>query len=242
MLTNEMLCLFFVSRKCREQELGIGVFKVVSRLLNFILMVNIAVAEGVGPLQVVDVVDTLQVHGQALKAVGNFAGNGFAIDAAHLLEVSELRHLHAIEPNFPAQAPCTQSWIFPIVFNKTNVVLFQVKAQGFERAQIQIQNVGWRRFQHHLVLVVMLKSIGVLAITAVFRTAAGLHIGRLPWLGANGAQKSGGVRSACTHFHVIGLQQRAALSVPIGLQFQNDLLEGQHGLKMRTPPNIGGNP
>ncbi len=123
-----MLGLFFVSRKRCEHELCIGVFKVVSRLLDFVLVVHIAVAKRVGPLQVVDVVDTLQVHGQALKALSNFARNGFAIDAAHLLEVSELRHLHAIEPNFPAQAPCTQSWIFPIVFDKTDVVLFKVKA------------------------------------------------------------------------------------------------------------------
>ena len=237
-----MLGLFFIRRKRSEQELDIRVFKVVSRLLYFVLVVHIAVAERVGPLQVVDVVDTLQVHGQALKAVGNFAGDGFAIDAAHLLKISELRHLHAIEPNFPAQAPSAQGWIFPIVFDKTNVVLFKIKPQSFERAQIQIQNVGRRRLQHHLVLVVVLKAVGVLAIATIFRTAAGLHIGSLPWLWANGAQKSSGVRSACTHFHVIGLQQCAALSVPIGLQFQNDLLEGQHGLKMRTPPNSGGNP
>ena len=187
LLTNQMLGLFFIGRKRREHERRIGVFKVVSRLLDFVLVVHIAVAERVGPLQVVDVVDTLQVHGQALKAVGNFARNGFAINAAHLLEVSELRDFHAIEPNFPAQAPCTQCWIFPIVFHKTNVVLFEVKAQSFERAQIQIQNVGRCRLEHHLVLVVVLQAIGILAITAVFRTAAGLHIGGLPWLWANGA-------------------------------------------------------
>ena len=78
-----------------------AVFKVVSGLLHFVLVIHIAIAEGVGPLQVVDIVDALQVHGQALEAISNFAGDGFAVDAAHLLEVCELRHFHTIEPNLP---------------------------------------------------------------------------------------------------------------------------------------------
>ena len=33
---------------------------------------------------------------------------------------------------------------------------------------------------------------------------------------------------ASAHFHVVGLEQCAALGVPVGLQLQDDLLEGQH--------------
>ena len=162
-------------------------FKVVSGLLHFVLLVHIAISHIGGPLQVIDVVHTLQVHGQALQAVGNFAGDRLAVDAAHLLEISELRHFHAIEPDFPAQAPGAQGGVFPIVFDKADVVLFQVKAQGFERSQVQVQNIGRGWFHHHLVLVVMLQAVGVFAVAPIFRAAAGLHIGGLPGLGADSA-------------------------------------------------------
>jgi hypothetical protein len=57
-----------------------------------------------------------------------------------------------------------------------------------------------------------------------------LHIGGFPGLRPNGAQKRGGVAGARADFHVVGLEQGAALGVPVLLQFENDLLEGQHGL------------
>ena len=41
MLTNEMLCLFFVSRKRCEHELGIGVFKVAPTVAGFTTNVKI---------------------------------------------------------------------------------------------------------------------------------------------------------------------------------------------------------
>ena len=157
------------------------------------------------PDQVIDVVHALQIHGQALKAVGDLTGGRFAVNAADLLEVGELRHFHTVEPDFPAQTPGAQRRVFPVVFDKPDVVLLQIKAQRFERTQVQLQNVGRGRLQHHLVLVVMLQSIGVLAIATVFRAAAGLHIGGLPGLGANGAQKGSRVGGACADFHVVGL-------------------------------------
>ncbi len=105
LLHDQVLGLLFVRTKSREQELGVAVLKVVGRLLHLVLVVHVAVAHGVGPLQVVDVVHALQIHGQALQAIGDLAGDGLAVDAAHLLEVGELRDLHAVEPNLPAQAP-----------------------------------------------------------------------------------------------------------------------------------------
>ncbi len=114
-----------------------------------------------------DVVHALQVHGQALQAVGDLAGGGLAVDAADLLEVGELGHFHAVEPHFPAQAPGAQRGVFPVVFDKADVVLLQVEAQGFERAQVQLQDVGGRGLEDHLVLVVVLQAVGVLAVAAV---------------------------------------------------------------------------
>ena len=74
----------------------------------------------------------------------------------------------------------------------------------------------------------MLQAIRVLAIAAIFRAAAGLHVGALPWLGAKRSQKRGRVRGARADFHVVGLKQRAALVSPVGLEFQNDLLKSKH--------------
>ena len=109
---------------------------------------------------------------------------GFAVNATDLLEVSELRDFHAVQPNFPAQAPCAQGWIFPIIFDEADVVFLEVKAERFERAQIQLQDVAGRGLQHHLVLVVVLQAVGVLTITTIFGAAARLHISSLPGLWA----------------------------------------------------------
>ena len=76
----------------------------------------------------------------------------------------------------------------------------------------------------------MLQAVGVLAVATVFGTAAGLDVSGAPWLRPDGAQESGGVRGACTHFHVVGLEQSTTLLVPVVLQGEDDFLKGQHGL------------
>ena len=76
----------------------------------------------------------------------------------------------------------------------------------------------------------MLQAVGVLAVAAILGTARGLHVGRAPGLGADGPQEGGGMEGTGAHFHVVGLQQGAALFVPVFLQAQDDLLEGQHGV------------
>ena len=209
----------------------------------FVLQVDVAIKGLVGPHQVVDAVHALQVHGQALQPVGDLASDGLAVDAADLLEVGELGDFHAVEPHLPAQAPGTQRRVFPVVFDEADVVFFEVKSEGFERTDVQLQDVGRGRLEHHLVLVIVLQAVRVLAIATVFGAAAGLHVGGLPGLGAERAQEGGGMRGAGAHFHVVGLQQRAALGVPVGLQFQNDLLEGQHDVELEraTPWGWGTN-
>ncbi len=76
----------------------------------------------------------------------------------------------------------------------------------------------------------MLQPVGVVAVAAIFRTTAGLHIGGLPRLGAEGAQKGGGVAGAGAHFHVVGLKNGTALPGPIGLQGEYEVLKGAHGI------------
>jgi hypothetical protein len=117
---------------------------------------------------------------------------------------------------------------FPVVLDEADVVLLQVQAQRFERTQIQVEDVFRRRLHHHLVLVVVLAAVRVLAVTAILGTARRLHVGRAPRLGADRAQEGTGVEGAGADFHVVGLEQGAALLVPVGLQGQDNLLKCQH--------------
>ena len=57
------------------------------------------------PDNVVNVVFVLQIHRQALKPVGDLAAYELARDAAYLLKICKLRHLHAVQPNLPAKPP-----------------------------------------------------------------------------------------------------------------------------------------
>src|SRR5215813_9092824 len=56
-------------------------------------------------VEIVDVRDTLYVHRQALKPVGQLGRDRIAFKPANLLEISELADLHTVEPNLPAEPP-----------------------------------------------------------------------------------------------------------------------------------------
>ena len=45
--------------------------------------------------------------------------------------------------------------------------VLQVEAERLERAEVELEDVGRRRLQHHLVLVVVLQAVRVLAVAAV---------------------------------------------------------------------------
>ena len=128
-----------------EQLRHIGVLEVVGRLLHLVLVEHIAIGHGaertVGPDQVVDRVDTLQVHGQALEAIGDFTGDRVALDAADLLEVGELGDFHAVEPDFPAQTPGAEGRRFPVVLHEAHVVHRGVDADAAQRLQVQVLDV-----------------------------------------------------------------------------------------------------
>jgi hypothetical protein len=124
----------------------------------------------------------LQVHGEALDSVRDLTGDRIALDPANLLEVGELRDLHAVQPHFPPQAPGAQRLDSPIVLDETDVVVLEVEAQGFERAQVELENIPRRWLEHDLVLVVVLHPVGIVAVAAILRTARGLHVRGLPGL------------------------------------------------------------
>ena len=77
--------------------------------------------------------DALHVHRQAFDAVGDFARNRLAFEAADLLEVGELGDLHAVQPDFPAQAPGAQRRRFPVVLDEADIVHQRIEAERLQR-------------------------------------------------------------------------------------------------------------
>ena len=191
-------------------------------------MVDIAVGHARCPDEVEHAFLPLQVHRQALQAVGDFAEDGLAREPADFLEVGELRDLHAVEPDFPAQAPGAERRRFPVVLDEADVVLFRFDPQVLEGIQVDLLDLGRRWLQHHLVLVIVLQPVWILAVAAVLRPARWLHISGFPGLGTDGAQEGRGMKRSRAHLHVVGLQQHASAAVPEIVQAEDELLEGQH--------------
>ena len=213
-----------------EQKLGVAHLEVVRGEFALVLQVHVAVGElhavvAAGPDDVVDAVDALDVHGQALKAVCDLHGHGSALEAAHLLEVGELRDLHAVEPHLPAKAPCAERGRLPVVLDEAHVMLVRIDADGAEAPQIQVLDVVRAGLHEHLELIVVLQAVGVLAVAAVGGTAAALHVAGAPRVGAQRAQRGGRVVGASAHGAVVRLQNDAALGGPVVLQVHDDVLE-----------------
>ena len=98
-----------------------------------------------------------------------------------------------------------------------------------QRIQVQLLHVGRIGLEYDLKLVVMLQPVRIFAITTVARASTGLYIGGVPRLRANGAQESGGMKGAGTHFHIVGLEQYTALFCPVTLQGKDQSLEALGG-------------
>ena len=86
-------------------------------------------------VEVVDVVDALHVHREALEPVSEFARDGRAFEAGDLLEVGELRYLHAVAPALPAEPPGAERRTLPVVLDEADVVQLGVDADRGERAR-----------------------------------------------------------------------------------------------------------
>ena len=125
-----------------EVELHVRFLEVEARLFKFVLVIHVAVSDSslrtVGPDQIENAFNALQIHRDALEAVGDLSGHGPALEPAHLLEVGELGDFHPIQPDLPAQAPCAQSWGFPVVLDKPNIMLQGIDTQGLQRTQIKV--------------------------------------------------------------------------------------------------------
>jgi hypothetical protein len=219
-----------------EQQLGVGEFEIEARIFLLGLEEHVAVGDlfragAAVEIDLVDAVDALHVHRQAFEAVGQLPRDRRAFEAGDLLKIGELRDLHAVAPAFPAQAPGAQRRALPIVLDEAHVVQRGVDADRGERFEIELLQVLRRRLHDHLELVIVLQAIGVLAVAPILGTARGLHIGRLPGFRAERAQGRGGMKSAGADFHVVRLQDHAALLGPITLKDQNQGLERFRGIE-----------
>ena len=114
------------------------------------------------------------------------------------------------------QAPSGRA--LPVVLDEADVVQLRVDADGVERAEVEVLEVGRRRLEDDLELVVVLPAVRVLAVAAVGRAARRLDVGGVPRLGAERAQRRRRVEGAGADLHVVGLQDHAALLGPVGLQ------------------------
>ena len=213
-------------------HLDVGDLEVVGGELALVLEEDVAIGHGravgeVAPHQVVHGVDALGVHGDALQAVGDLDRDGVDLDAAHLLEVGELRDLHAVEPDLPAKAPGTKRGALPVVLDEADVVLRGVEADRLEGAQVEVLGVLGRGLEEHLELVVVLHAVGVLAVAPVGRAAARLRVAGAPGVGAQGAKRGGGVEGARTNLAVVRLHDGAPLLRPVVLERQDQVLERQ---------------
>ena len=226
------MTLGLVVVKLLTHHLDVSDLKVVGAKLALVLQEHVAIGHRcaigqIAPHQVVNGVDALGVHGDALQAIGNLDGHGVDLDTAHLLEVRKLRDLHAVEPDLPAKAPGAQGRALPVVLDKADVMVVGVQADSGKRPQVKLLGVDRRGLDEHLELIVVLHAVGVLAVAAVSRAAARLRIAGTPLGGTERAQRGRGVEGTGTDLGVIGLHNDAALLAPVLLEAQDDVLEGK---------------
>ena len=226
------MALSLVVVKLLTHHLDVGDLKVIGTELALVLEEHVAIGHGravgqVAPHQVVDGVDALRIHGDALQAIGDLDRHGIDLDTAHLLEVRKLCDLHAIEPNLPAKAPGAERRALPVVLDKADVMIVGVQANGGQRTQVELLGVDRRGLDEHLELIVVLHAVGVLAVAAVGGTAARLRIAGAPLGGTERAQRGRGMEGTGTDLGVIGLHNDAALLAPVLLEAQDDVLEGK---------------
>jgi hypothetical protein len=149
------------------------------------------------------------------------------VNAAHLLEVGELRHLHPVQPDLPAQSPCPKGRRFPVVLDEPDVMLQGIDAEPDQAFKVQFLYILRMGLQDHLELIIVLHPVGVLAVTAIGRPARRLYIGGAPGLGTEYTQKGGWMEGTCTDLNIVGLMNDAALRSPVILQGQYKLLKCQ---------------
>ena len=177
------------------------------------------------PGEVVEVVDAVQEHADALDAVGDLRGHRPAVHARHLLEVGELGDLHAVQHHLPAHAPGAQGRGLPVVLLEAQVVLAQVHAHGFQALDVEVLDPGRGGLEDHLHLQVFVEAERILAIAPVGGAPGRLHVGHVPGPGSQGPEEGERIHGAGALLQIIGLADEAAAIGPEALQSEDELLD-----------------
>src|SRR4051794_2381593 len=184
-----------------------------------------SVRDAVGPLDVEHRRLAREEHREALEPVRDLRGDRREVDAAGLLEVGELRDLHPVEQDLPADAPRAEGGRFPVVFLEADVVLGEIEADGAQRVEIELLHFERRRLEDHLKLVVLAEAEGVIAVTPVCRTAGRLDVADGPRLRPEDAEVGGGVHRAGAVLEVERRFDQASPLRPEVLQREDERLE-----------------
>jgi len=222
---------FFVQVEHGAQVLHVSFFKVIGAVFAFTLIIHITIGVAITPLNGAEIVVSLQRHGDAFQAISDLHGDGVQDDAAGLLEISELRDLLPIQPDFPTQPPGAQCRRFPVVLHKTDIVFLRLDAQCLQRSKVKLLRIAWVGLQDNLKLVMLLQAVRVIAVAAVIRADRGLHVAHIPRFRTEHAQKSGRVHRSGSHLGVVWLPNQTAFLPPVFLQGHD------HGLKIDRLPH-----
>ena len=223
---EQALAFLFVEIEELPEHLDVGKLEVVFRELILVLKADLGVFDAGSPFDVVNAFDVLEEGNQALESIGELGGDEVEIEAAALLEVGELGDFEAVEHDLPADAPGAEGRGFPVVLFELDVVLGEVDADGFEAAEVLIDDVGGRGLEDDLELLVLIEAIGVFAVAAVGGAAAGLNISDTIWFRAKNAQKCFGGHGAGADFEVVGFGDNAAAVGPVFFEGEDGVLEG----------------
>src|ERR1700733_7891407 len=108
-------------------------------------MIELTISHFVVPFELIDIVDILQIHRQALDTIRNLGRYRADFQATGLLKVGKLSYLQSVQPNFPTNTPGAKRWRSPVVFDKTDIVLQWIDTELPQTIQIHFLNIGGGR-------------------------------------------------------------------------------------------------
>src|SRR5262249_56518806 len=123
-----------------EEERGIRVLEIEAAPFDLGLEEEIGPRPVLGPAEIHDPIDTLEIARDPLDAVGDLRGDGLEVVSARLLEVGELRDLLAVEPHFPAEPPGSERRRLPVVLDESHGMLREIDSQVAQTVEIDIEH------------------------------------------------------------------------------------------------------
>ena len=163
--------------------LDVGQLEVIDTVFDLLLTIDLAVRVDAIEVDRPDLGPLLEIHDDPLQPIGDLHADGVQTNASGLLEIGELCDLLAVEPDFPAETPRSQSGRFPVVFDEADVMPVAFQANGLEAAQIEFLRVSRVRFEQHLILGVHLHAVWIFGVTAVIGAKGRLYVCDVPRLG-----------------------------------------------------------